>query len=54
MKEPVLATAANAVDHAVERRVLLVDWIDLASFCRESQVDPHNWAFLTFFVSLFG
>jgi hypothetical protein len=31
MKEPVLATAANAVDHAVERRVLLVDWIDLAS-----------------------
>src|SRR6266478_3703604 len=27
MKEPVLATAANAVDHAVERRVLLVDWI---------------------------
>ena len=27
MKEPVLATAANAFDHAVERRVLLVDWI---------------------------
>src|SRR5258705_4098789 len=27
MKEPVLATAANAVDHAVERRFLLVDWI---------------------------
>src|SRR3984893_10285731 len=27
MKEPVLATAANAVDHAVERRVLVVDWI---------------------------
>src|ERR1700716_2952946 len=27
MGEPVLATAANAVDHAVERRVLLVDWI---------------------------
>jgi hypothetical protein len=27
MKEPVLATAANAVDHAVERCVLLVDWV---------------------------
>jgi len=27
MKEPVLATAADSVDHAVERRVLLVDWI---------------------------
>jgi len=27
MKESVLTTAANAVDHAVERRVLLVDWV---------------------------
>jgi len=27
MRGQYLATAANAVDHAVERRVLLVDWI---------------------------
>jgi hypothetical protein len=44
MKEPVLATAADSVDHAVERRVLLVDWIvGLIRFFSEGTWSACGW-----------